>query len=152
MRVKCNPSMSAGLGRAGIRQRSALAMARMAARGSFDAKTPGSEPISHDDLPALRDSRLRRWPSKGSLGPQALFRILSENTGRMFTVLLKLFGAACIVASHLCQGLKLFSNRRVVMSQLVLGCIAIVDCLCPARCLLLGRLDISQRGTNLRIR
>src|SRR4029077_19200574 len=149
MRVKCNPSMSAGLGRAGIRQRSALAMARMAARGSFDAKTPGSEPISHDDLPALRDSRLRRWPSKGSLGPPALFRILSENTG---TVLLKLFGGAWIVASHLCRGLKLFNKRRVVMGQLVLGCIAIVDCLCPARCLLLGRLDISQRGTNLRIR
>ena len=54
------------------------------------------------------------------MGPQALLRNLGEKTGHLFMALLKLLDGACIVASHLRQGFKLFSNRRIVLSHLCL--------------------------------
>jgi len=54
------------------------------------------------------------WRRQRCLGPQALLRNLGEKTGHLFMALLKLLDGACIVASHLRQGFKLFSNRRIV--------------------------------------
>ena len=60
------------------------------------------------------------WRRQRCLGPQALLRNLGEKTGHLFMALLKVLDGACIVASHLRQGFKLFSNRRIVLSHLCL--------------------------------